>query len=425
MHSCPRVLRTLLTAAVFCLGSALCWQDAAIRCQAAATSKPVEQTKARLRIACYNVENLFDNYDDPYRPDEGTSPKSDAEIAVLAKTIDALDADVLALEEVENREVLKRLNARLEKPYAFVEEFASNDMRGIDCAILSRIAIRRSISHRYWKLDGERRFARDLVVHELAPTKDTRILIAPMHFKSKRSAKGDPQSKLWRGAEARAVLDVLADLRKLGLKEPFVLLGDLNDTPDSEALAPLFAKFTDATRTIPAAERWSFEWSGKKQQIDYVLYDGALRVQQARFVHEEAGASDHAPCVVDFVWPVEPQRIWLQPAKQAVTAAGAQRKLPAISATDPAALKRYMLREVEATGVVRRVQATRGGGHFNLLFGDKPRSSLTVFVPRHAVGRFGDLSAWQGKTLTVRGPLFRYRGRPEIQLTRKSQVTWN
>ncbi|MFQ5503550.1 MAG: hypothetical protein ACE5F1_01995, partial [Planctomycetota bacterium] len=34
-----------------------------------------------LRVASYNVENLFDNFDDPYRPDEGTSPKSLIELS--------------------------------------------------------------------------------------------------------------------------------------------------------------------------------------------------------------------------------------------------------------------------------------------------------------------------------------------------------
>lgn len=377
-----------------------------------------------LRVACYNVENLFDNHDDPYRPDEGTSPKSLEERKILARTIDALDADVLGLCEVENRAVVLELNRLLTKPFAFVEVVASNDRRGIDCAILSRVRIKRSTMHRYWPLDGGRSFARDLVVHELEVSAGRSLCVAPMHFKSKRSSDGDPQSSKWRGAEAKAVLDVLAEMRARGQQSPFVLLGDLNDTPDSTTLAPLFAKMKDATRVIPEGERWSYEWSGKKQQIDYVLYEGDLDVRRARFVHDPASASDHAPLVVEFAWPVAPVLATPVPidADQFVGKSGAQDRLPRVDAADGSALKRMLLREVEARGVVRRVEATRSGGHFNLSFGAKPRSSLTVFVPRKAVPRFPELESWRGKTVTIRGPVFLYRGRPEIKLTRRSQV---
>lgn len=388
---------------------------------------PVQAEKA-LRIACYNVENLFDNHDDPYRPDEGTSPKSRADRAVLARTIDKLDADVLGLCEVENREVVLELNAMLAKPYAFVEVVQSNDRRGIDCALLSRVQLRRSTLHRYWPLEGARSFARDLVIHELEVAPGERLLVAPMHFKSKRSGKNDPQSKKWRGAEARAVVEVLREMRARGNNTPFVLLGDLNDTPDAETLAPLFAAMKDASQGIPSADRWSYEWSGKKQQIDYVLYDSGdkeLRVRSARFLHDAQSASDHAPLVVEFAWPVAPVRaaaVEIDADENRARGRSDDARRPRVSATDAAALKRNLLREVEASGVVRRVQATRSGGHYNLEFGDKPRSSLTVFVPRKAVPRFPDLESWSGKTLTIRGPVFLYRGRPEIQLTRPAQV---
>lgn len=378
-----------------------------------------------LRVACYNVENLFDNHDDPYRPDEETSPKSLAERRVLAKTIDAIDADVLALCEVENREVVEALNRLLAKPYAIVEVLSSNDMRGIDCALLSRVPLRRSTSHRHRVLEGGRRFARDLVVHELEPSPGKRLLVVPMHLKSKRTFGDDVQGVGWRSAEARGIVDVLDELRAGGQTSPFVLLGDLNDTVDSAPLAPLFARFKNATEKVPAEEAWSFEYAGQKQQIDYVLFEGALEVAQARFARDENDASDHAAVVVDFAWEREPTRLPAAPSPQPLATEGAKPELPRIQADDGAALARHLLQEVEVSGTVRRVEATRSGGHFNLELGDKPRSSLTLFVPRHAVARFGDLLTWKGKKLVVTGPIFRYRGRPELQLTRKEQVRFD
>ena len=52
--------------------------------------------------------NLFDEFDDPYRSDEVMETKPRDELLKLAQRIRMLDADVLALQEVENREYLER-----------------------------------------------------------------------------------------------------------------------------------------------------------------------------------------------------------------------------------------------------------------------------------------------------------------------------
>ena len=396
----------------------------ALRGQSRPSSAPSTVATGRLVVASYNVENLFDNYDNPYKPDEGTPPKSSADTHVLARTIDALRADVLALEEVENLGVVERLNSLLAHPFPFVEILPANDMRGIHCALLSRVRIVRSFGHRFWNVAPGQRFARDLPFYELEPSPGRTVLVAPVHLKSKRTYGKDKNGKAWRTAEAKAVLAILTDLRKHGVRAPAIVLGDMNDLRDSEALAPVLTKLQDATLLVPDGERWSFTWSGHRQQIDYVLYDapGAawFRPVAAKFVHEEDAASDHAPVVVEFAWPVPVVRVSSERAARRTEAAA--KRPPRLSATDVTALRRNLLREVIAFGTVARVRQTNRGGHYNVTFAKDARKALTAFIPREAVSRFGDIEALVGKEISVRGPLFLYHGRLEIQLTRAEQL---
>ncbi len=216
------------------------------------------------------------------------------------------------------------------------------------------------------------------------------------------------------------MLEVLDDLRARGFCAPFVLLGDLNDERDSASLASLFDRLKDATAVAPEENRYSYIWSGRKQQIDFVLYDGELAVKSARFVHDPDAASDHAPAMCTVSWPAPVRRVAAEIAGGAATSAELRR--PQVDATDVHGMRSFLLQEVEAKGKVHSVERTKSGGHVLIKFGKDPRQSLTVFIPRGAVARFAGIDAWKGKGLTVVGPVFAYRGRLEIKLTRKEQL---
>ncbi|MEZ5990111.1 MAG: endonuclease/exonuclease/phosphatase family protein [Planctomycetota bacterium] len=371
----------------------------------------------RLRLASYNVENLFDNHDDPYRSDEGTSPKPIPAVRLLARTIDGLGADVLAVQEVENRGVLELLNLQLAEPYPFVELVEGNDGRGIDVGLLSRFPIRRTISHRLRSLDGGRRFARDLVVFEL-DTGAGPLLVAPVHLKSKRDAQGDPQGTAWRTAEARAALAVLRELRERGLGGPFALLGDFNDEKGSAALAPLFDALRDGLASVPEGRAWSYEYQGRKQRIDHLLLDGFDGEVRADFVHAEDRASDHAPFFADLAWgqglrrepgPARRPRL-LEPHR------------PRVEATDTVRLRGLLLHEVEVEGTLAEATETRTGGHLQLRFAKDARDALTLFLPAHRRAAFDHPERLAGKRVRARGAVFLYRGRLEVELFAPEQL---
>jgi endonuclease/exonuclease/phosphatase family metal-dependent hydrolase len=130
-------------------------------------------------IMAFNVENLFDNVDDPGKDDKAYLPieakQSQAhidacneievdrwrsecllldwseqaiayKISVLADTIEQIDGgrgpDIIALQEVENIRILERLRAALPKsgylPPVLIE---GDDKRGIDVAFLTRLPL--------------------------------------------------------------------------------------------------------------------------------------------------------------------------------------------------------------------------------------------------------------------------------------------
>ncbi|MFQ5505921.1 MAG: hypothetical protein ACE5F1_14170, partial [Planctomycetota bacterium] len=91
-------------------------------------------------------------------------------------------------------------------------------------------------------------------------------------------------------------------------------------------------------------------------------------------------------------------------------------------ATDTRRLRTFLLQEVEATGRVAHIEDTRRGGHKRILFADNDREGLVVFVPGRAVPRFPRLPSWKGKTVTIQGPVFRYRASLEIALRRPEQL---
>ena len=68
----------------------------------------------------------------------------------LAARIAAVDADLLALQEVENLDALRRFNRdHLERPFGYEVLIEGNDPRFIDVAVLARLPIANVTSHRF------------------------------------------------------------------------------------------------------------------------------------------------------------------------------------------------------------------------------------------------------------------------------------
>ena len=121
----------------------------------AASSEPVPAaalTPRAIRIASWNVENLFDTEDDPANTgDDAYTPtgwvrwskaRYTLKLEHLADIIVQMNPDILCLSEVENRRVLEDLSQTLAKRHVcdlpVILHRDGGDPRGIDVAILSR-----------------------------------------------------------------------------------------------------------------------------------------------------------------------------------------------------------------------------------------------------------------------------------------------
>lgn len=213
-------------------------------------------------IGFYNVENLFDIYDDPVTDDaeflpEGrnkwTQPKYEKKLANIARVINAMRDEngvyhtLLGVSEIENRLVLEDLVSLPELAGANYQivHYDSPDARGVDVALLYRpdqftyldsesIPFTFEGSGIEFTLDEEEQAAfktRDiLMVHGQIDGEDIAVYVA--HLPSRVGGKGSDLRP--RGSEI--IYNHVQQLKQEipGIK--VVVMGDMNDNPTDESM---------------------------------------------------------------------------------------------------------------------------------------------------------------------------------------------
>ena len=214
---------------------------------------------------------------------------------------------MVLLQEVENLPLLERLAAG---PLggagyrAFLRE--GLDPRGIDSGLLARVPVESVLGH----LDdltpsGAHLWARDPLEVHLA-TGGRPVALLGAHLVSKLQPADD--RRRLQAARLRELADGLA----AGASNPVVMvLGDLNDVADSDALAPLLGdgQLLDLGASLAPAAAWTWSGGGAVERLDYALVPVSERAVVSRFAVEEgpdvAAASDHRPLVLD-LWLAGP-----------------------------------------------------------------------------------------------------------------------
>jgi endonuclease/exonuclease/phosphatase family metal-dependent hydrolase len=201
-----------------------------------------------------------------------------------ARVIRDLDVDVLGVVEAEHRPGLSEFNRSiLRSPAVGGSAFANvmlidgNDDRGIDGGLMSKsgypIGLMRShVDDR--DSNGRTIFSRDCPEFTVATPSGEELVVMVNHFKSK--GHGVPtESNRKREAQARRVAEIYHNLVDVGQRY-VAIIGDLNDTPESEPLAPLL-KETDLTDAFQHAEFDDGGYPGTygsclpRNKIDYLL----------------------------------------------------------------------------------------------------------------------------------------------------------
>lgn len=208
---------------------------------------------------------------------------------LTAQVIKDVDADVIGVVEAEHRPSLLRfdndvLTAVAGAPYDHVMLIDGNDERGIDVAIMTRkgYTIESICSHVDDMKSGNRIFSRDCAQFALKTPAGNELVVLVNHFKSKGfGSQSDSNEK--RKAQAQRVKEIYEALRAKG-QDFIAVLGDLNDTPDSDPLKPLL-KQTDLKDISTHADfddggfPGTFGSAGAGNKIDYILLSPALMAQ--------------------------------------------------------------------------------------------------------------------------------------------------
>lgn len=259
-------------------------------------------------VATWNVENLFDALDDPEKMDERPSSAQVADkLDAVARVLMALDADLVALQEVENENILDMLAdgpaASLGYDQRFI--FEGFDPRGIDVACLARIPVAGAASHigeDFPNEDGSETyfFTRD-ALEIFAEPGGIPVTVMVLHFIS-MSDGGTDDRRHAEGLQARRI----ADARVAMGMERYLIAGDFNDFPSSDPVTAITGgpEFTDLTVNVPLEERYTFVFRGIEQQVDYIIGTPIMQaeVDEVAILHgpEVDAASDHSPIVARF-----------------------------------------------------------------------------------------------------------------------------
>jgi endonuclease/exonuclease/phosphatase family metal-dependent hydrolase len=202
---------------------------------------------------------------------------------MTAKVIDTLGADVIALVEAENRPSLIRFQHDVigSQLYDHIMLIDGNDDRGIDVAVMTRAGFDIELirSHVDDADHGKLIFSRDCAEYHLKTSSNERLVLLVNHFKSKGfGSQADSNRK--RKLQAQRVKTIYEGLRQGGA-DNVAIVGDFNDTPDSNPLSPLI----QGTDLKDISQHPNFDNGGRpgtfrngtaSNKIDYVLLSPAL-----------------------------------------------------------------------------------------------------------------------------------------------------
>jgi endonuclease/exonuclease/phosphatase family metal-dependent hydrolase len=254
----------------------------------------------KVRIGTFNAENLFARFTfresyteadlkevikDGWLADQTKFVASkEKEKELKAKAIKAIDADILALQEVENLDGLKRFNAQYlgGMNYRYQLVIDGNDPRLIDVGILSRYPFASIRTHQFQRTKSRRAFifSRDCLEIDVQITSGARLPIFVNHFKSMIGGRDETMER--RKVQAETVVGIIRE--RLGAnpaKEKFIVLGDFNDYMPSPGLEPLVGKdwLENVVQTrLEPDERWTHYYAkgNEYRQLDYILLSKAL-----------------------------------------------------------------------------------------------------------------------------------------------------
>ncbi len=206
-----------------------------------------DETREGIYIASWNLENLFDTVDDPLKRDEDFLPSGENQwteerlkikMENIARVVnfmnDGKGPDILAVQEVENKNVLeKTLGFFPERNYklGYIE---SPDNRGIDNAVIydEDIFDLTGLNGSYVFLDDK--YPTRLVLHAVLEYLGNDIHVFVNHFPSRRGGAKESEPARIRAAEVLKA--EISKIENMDSQANIIILGDFNDEPDNASI---------------------------------------------------------------------------------------------------------------------------------------------------------------------------------------------
>lgn len=244
-------------------------------------------------VAFYNLENLYDFYDDSKTNDNDFLPisikrwtpkrydnklrKLSFTIANIGKKETGKHPALVGLAEVENAKVLKDLinYKHLEAcNYGYVH-YDSLDERGIDVALLydkNAFVVTHSEPFRILLVheSGTPDYTRDiLLVSGLLNGEEVNIIVN--HWSSRR--EGEKESEPKRMASSNKVSEIIANLRLKNPDTKLIVMGDFNDDPSSNSIKNLVigSSLYNAMDTLRSYSRGSTNHNRQWNLFDQII----------------------------------------------------------------------------------------------------------------------------------------------------------
>lgn len=228
-----RILSAAILTFFFPLAAASCFGG----CDVYPGFGEIHGSSAKLSIATWNLQALFDESDDgieydEYRAGSGwTKEKYLARLNMISQGINAIEdggPDILALVEVENHEIVKKLSGEYLNKNGYRYSFFTNTPGySLGLGFLSRYPITKSYSHSS-NINGEQ-IPRPIAEIWVEPNGQP-LVIFICHWKSKLG--GEDTSEIMRRNAARVILRRVQSIKAENPDIPIVVLGDLNENYD-------------------------------------------------------------------------------------------------------------------------------------------------------------------------------------------------
>lgn len=244
-------------------------------------------------VAFYNLENLFDTINDPEKNDEDFLPDGANQnntyvytdkLGKLSRVLSEIGTDIspdgfalVGVAEVENRKVLEDLVAqpKLKDRNLRIVHHSSPDARGIDVAML--------YNPKYFKLKsshslfvplkdeatGKYYYTRDILWATGELSGET-VHVFVNHWPSRRG--GEAASAPSRAIAAGVCRHVIDSLMQIDPNTKVIVMGDLNDDPNSPSVTQVMGAKTEKSEVKPGG-MYNPWWDFLKKGIGTLAYD--------------------------------------------------------------------------------------------------------------------------------------------------------